>query len=343
MLYAFSCDYEFKKLMNLNLPPITQLENFRQIGDQKADSFIGKFLLKNGHHALRQLMPYLSDYKNIVKLNPAYKEIEDFIKSNSELPIWHEQKEIIRACEFYQKYTIEIGMMLSCYSLPYCYLGAKGAQVLVMTERIKNDTYNRLKETGLFLQNILDYSNWQNGKALIILAKVRLLHACVRQFVKHSKKYNTEINGIPVNQEDMAGTNLAFSLIVLRGMRKTGIMFDHYYERAYLHFWKVAGYFLGIEEPLLVSGMKEAMLLDKEISSRQFEHSSAGNELTSSLFKCYNQITSTKVESEMITAQSRYLLGNNYADMLGIPKTKIPNALLKTYNYSSSFLTNIYK
>lgn len=329
--------------MNRSLLDNDKLDAYRKVGDKEADDAINNFIQKFGAVALREIMPYLSDFKHIKSINNKYSPILNFIESHSELPSWIDEKELIRSCDFYEKYMMEIGMVLSCYALPYCYLGAKGAQILVMTNRIKDDTLKRLKETGNFLQSILTYDNWKNGNAITSLNKTRLLHAAVRAFVhQHGKSYDIA-NGTPINQEDLIGTNLAFSLIVMRGLRKTGVMFDHYYERAYLHFWKVAGFFLGIHEELLVENMKEAMKLDQIIALRQFKKSKEGVELTHSLLKCFHSLTTSKLEDEMILAQTRFLLGNTYADMLKVPATKIPLSLLKTYNYSSSLVASIYK
>ena len=49
---------------------------------------------------------------------------------------------------FFKKHAQQIGLTLGFFSLPYSYLGANGAQVLWLTERIKNDTTRRLQETG---------------------------------------------------------------------------------------------------------------------------------------------------------------------------------------------------
>lgn len=314
------------------------LDSLRKEQDSLADEVIQSMELAD----VRSLMPYLTDFKGLKKIPAEFKAVNNFIANNSALPEWMDFKQIVRACDFYYKYAMPINMSLSCYALPYCYLGANGAQVLVMTERIKKNTYNRLKETGYFLQSVLNIDNWKNGKVQQSFLKTRLLHASVRYFIKHHGKWDKKY-GMPINQEDMAGTNLAFSLIVIRGLRKTGHMIDLSEEKAYLHLWKVGAYFLGINESLWIDTIKEALLLDKAIAQRQFASSKEGVELTTALLDCYLSFTSNSFESNMIIAQTRFMLGDDYADMLQVPKTKVPRALLKTYNYSSAFLTSMFK
>ena len=100
--------------------------------------------------------------------------------------------------------------MLACLALPYCYAGADGAKVLAKSQRIQNDTLKRLEETGEFIFTVMQEKNWHNGKAFRKILKVRLMHAAIRFFSEFHGTWNTAW-GKPVNQEDMAGTNGAFS------------------------------------------------------------------------------------------------------------------------------------
>lgn len=312
-----------------------ELKAFRIIGDPVADSLIKKWVSKNGVLRLKEIMPLLGDFKHVEKLPEDLGE-NLLCVSFDDL----DKKEIYRACNFFQKNEVSVGLMLSCYALPYCYLGANGAKVLAHTNRIKSDTYNRLKETGQFLSSILNYRNWENEKAQLTLAKVRLLHAAVRYFVLHSKHWDMAW-GHPINQEDLAGTNLAFSLIVLRGMHKMGRRIDSAEERAYLYFWQVAGKALGVDPKLLPQNLKEAMHLDKWIAERQFKHSKEGVDLTHALIQTFYNFTNIPLERQFLIGQMHFLLGEHFAKMLEIPKSSIPANLIKSYNYSGSTVFNI--
>ena len=52
---------------------------------------------------------------------------------------------------------------------------------------------------------------------------VRFIHALVRRQLKKSSRWDSEVWGIPLNQFDLAMTNLAFSSVVLLGIRALGI------------------------------------------------------------------------------------------------------------------------
>ncbi len=315
------------------------LEKYRQIGDPKADEAISQLVEKEGFDSLRRLFPFLSDYKNLDFGNQS-KVIQVFINENCTFPSIFNSKDVIRACEFYQKNQQNIGIVLALYSLPYCYLGADGAKVLYLSERIRNDTTKRLTETGQFLKSVLNYDNWQSKDIFLICNKVRLLHATIRFFTIHSKKWDMNW-GYPVNQEDMAGTNMAFSWIVLKGLEKMGVNVDKSYEKAYLNTWNVIGFFLGVNTELLPINYRNYYDLDKQIALRQFKESLEGKELAAALITTIRNFAPNSITADLLQEQSRSFLGEEYAKMLGIQRTKVPNTLLEIYSQTSILMNQI--
>jgi hypothetical protein len=70
--------------------------------------------------------------------------------------------------------------------------------------------------------------------------------------------WNTSIEGLPCNQEELAYTLLTFSYVFLRSMHKLGLPLQTADEEAYLHAWNVAGHMLGIERELMAETMESA-------------------------------------------------------------------------------------
>lgn len=312
----------------------------RTLGDKEADEIIDQIVLQYGFTYLRQLMPFLSDYQNL-SFQGQSPILQSFLSVNSSLPVFYDKKKLIRATDFYRENQQNVGLILGLYSLPYCYLGADGAKVLYLSERIKNDTYKRLTETGNFLKAVMNYDNWQSERIFAICLKVRLLHATIRYFTLHSKQWDLAW-GHPINQEDMLGTNLAFSLVVLRGMEKLGYSVDKSYEEAYLNTWNVIGFWLGVKQEMMPESYMEAVRIDKLIAERQFRESTEGQQLTSSLMKVVRSFAPSEITADLLQAQARMLLGEKYAKMLGIAETNIPNTLLKVYNTTSVLMSKIF-
>lgn len=316
------------------------MESYRQKGDTLADSLISSLYEIHQSKLGAVLMPFLHDFSR-KEISNQDQITQDFFLNNKQIPSFFSIKSCTRSTDFFNRHQQTIGVILGCYSLPYCYLGEDGARVLEFSGRIKSETYNRLKETGQFLKRTMNFDHWETGDVVFMLLKVRLLHAFWRFMILKSGKWNSSW-GYPINQEDMLGTNLSFSWIVLKGLRKLGYDVDKVYEDSYLMHWAAVGLIMGLDEKLLVFSNSDAIKMDKIIAKRQFRPSVVGKELTNALFETFIKMAGSTIAGEFFKSQSRFLLGNQYSDWLGIPKSTYPISLLTAFNKSSSFLSNIY-
>lgn len=222
-----------------------------------------------------------------------------------------------------QRYFNENGhyylSMLGFYSLPYCYAFADGAQVLVRSKRIVDEIGKRLSETALFLLDCFRPESFlTDNRALLSIAKVRLIHAFSRLFVQ---KYSSDWDkawGLPINQEDMLGTNLAFSLLVMRGMEKLRKFPGQEIYESVLHYWKVIGHYMGIQVEYWPENAKEAFELEKLIRKRHLVPSDAGRLLTRSLLKHYQSEIPDSNLAELAETMVAYFVGKEVAEVLDL-------------------------
>jgi hypothetical protein len=243
--------------------------------------------------------------------------------------------------DFFSRHSGDILSLLGLYSLPYCYAAANGAEVLVISERVFNDPGKRFLETAEFLLDVMAPNAFEaRGKGIRSSQKVRLIHAAIRHHIKKTGKWNQDW-GIPINQEDMAGTNQAFSFIILRGLRKIGRIFSSEEASAYMHLWNVIGSILGVEESLLPDTSKEAYIIDKMISQRQFKSSAAGKKLTESLLHYIISASPSEKLEQSISGYMRYLLGKEVSDILDIPTEELPESVLKSIKNWNNFSSTI--
>lgn len=306
----------------------TLLTPFRQLGDPVADALVAAVVQQTGREGLTVFMRFLGDLKN-GSLAEQLPEVVHFFEQQGHLPPWTDPQKMAQGMAFFWKNETEIALLLGCYSLPYCYAAANGAQVLWLTERIKKDTYKRLEETGEFVFEIMQERDWRNGRNVIKVLKIRLMHAVVRYFTSHHAQWDSAW-GLPINQEDMAGTNLAFSYIVVRGLRKMNVKTQTNDEESYLHFWDIIGCLLGVNERLLPVDLREAYHLDRAIYRRQFKPSTAGKGLTQALTKVLQNQVPTKQLQNFPIAQMRFLLGKEVADLLGVPEVPLEDIVVRT-------------
>jgi hypothetical protein len=220
--------------------------------------------------------------------------------------------------------------MLGFYSLPYCYAFADGAQVLVRSQRILDQIGERLGETTRFVLDIFKPGAFASqDAAYLTCAKVRLIHGYSRYFIREFAKDWNPSFGEPINQEDLLGTNLAFSHIVLRGMTKMGFPPSPKEHQEVLGYWKWIGELMGVETLLWPTTAKEAFELDRLIRRRQLKPSEAGKKLTRALLEYYQK----NIPDPLLTAQLEsllaYFLGKEASRAIGIySQVQIPGELM---------------
>ncbi|SDL74369.1 hypothetical protein SAMN05421823_1084 [Catalinimonas alkaloidigena] len=224
--------------------------------------------------------------------------------------------------------------MLGLLSLPYCYAAADGAQVLRLSERLTNDATKRLQETAQFVWQVLQPHSFESdGPGWSSVRQVRLVHALVRHHAAKHPHWN-HAWGLPVNQEDQAGTNLAFSLVVLRGLRRMHLLISPEEAEAFLHRWRVIGFLLGIDPLVLPATLQEAYYLDRAIVRRHFRESDAGKALTKALLHSLHEQAPA---FRLAPYYMRFLLGDDVADLLELPRDATQQFLLEPLRVANAF------
>lgn len=312
------------------------LSEMRRQGDVPADSLISSIFADDAQKsAFRSLLDSFTFNAQLTQADDFYAVKEAFIQS-TKLPDWADQKLMEKGAAFFAVHASAIMNLLGLLSLPYCYAAADGARVLDLSERIKNKPEHRLGETADFVWDVMAPNAFKpDGKGFASILKVRLLHAAIRFYTGKSSKWNADW-GFPVNQEDMAGTNLSFSLIAIRGLRKFGLTISYQDQHAFLHLWNVIGFLLGVDERLLPENGKEAVLLEENIRKRSFKSSAHGQSLTKSLIKYFAAVDASFPEKET-TQLMRYLLGDEVADILALPPQTAPVSTVYFLKLISNF------
>ncbi len=287
------------------------LERWRQVGDPQGDAFFA------------QHKEQIRNWFKTIDTNLAIKNLPP--GATPELPAWADPVLLRKGVSFFEANSKNILLMLGYLSLPYCYAAANGAKVLYSTGRIKIQTRKRLAETAQFVLDVCEPNSLaSNGKARASAFKVRMIHAAIRHSLL-AGGWDTQSYGVPVNQEDMAGTNLSFSFIILRGLRQSQVKFSTSEALAFIHLWNVISYLLGLDESLIPHTLEDAALLERLIAKRNFRPSPEGTELAEALMLCLEE--TSPFPKGFAVHYSRFLLGS-VADLLKIPVPSEPNRLL---------------
>ncbi|MFP2906394.1 oxygenase MpaB family protein [Pyxidicoccus sp. 3LFB2] len=222
------------------------------------------------------------------------------------------------------------GMVLGLKSLVGGYCSPAGNKPLVFSGRLQEMASRRLAETGRFVQAVClpdgmrpGHDGWRTS------VRVRLMHAQVRHLLSRDPRWKTEEWGTPINQVDMAGTVLLFSLVLAQGLQQLGVALSREEREDLLHLWRYVGRVLGTEEELLPTGEREAEVLWELITTTQAPPDDDSRVLTRALMESPLRDAHTRAERlaterfiSITYALGRYLIGDTYADALGFPRSR---------------------
>lgn len=312
------------------------LDAFRGLQDPLADRVIEKYFPANKD--LLQLHLSSLAQNNDVLSEDAFEELVLLHDSMAQLSATFSSEDLARGQDFFNDYASDIMLLLGFLSLPYCYAAAYGAEVLVQSRRILEDPARRLMDTASFVFDVTHKKAFDaSGKALVSILRVRLLHAATRWYINQSGKWDSKEKGKPINQEDMAGTNLSFSLIAIRGLRKLGKFIEPKKAFDYIDYWNKIGLLLGLNPDLIPRNNKEAFHLEKEIRFRHFKTSEAGLQLTNSLYRYYEKAVLDSPLEGLTKAFMIHLLGDKVARQLGLEIGNYERLVFKPYQMFMNF------
>lgn len=282
------------------------LSQFRLVTDRLADDVIAKIIESGKTEKINQILMTLVSSDSFKKGifselgQPLSDILDNYITVSSKLPAWADAKLIKKGERLFELYGPEVFMLLNVSSLPLCYCCGNGAQVLYSTGRLLSHNGNvdplarRLMETAQMVVNVLSSGGLNEGGAgIVTIQKVRLIHASIRYYLKHTPKgdaWDSVRFGEPINQEDLAGTLMSFGPVILTGLMKLGISLSDDDTLAWMHCWNVTGYLLGIDETFLPDTYQQGFQLATDILGHQAAHSDAGVALANSCIQFINNI-----------------------------------------------------
>jgi len=173
-----------------------------------------------------------------------------------ELPSWVDRDRVLRGQQTFMTHSLPAVLAMLCKSLPEGYAAPSMAIVLNLSKELRQRPFHRLMGT---LQLLLDvtapYSFERMGMGAVAGQEMRLLHAGVRTNVApdvmgaDAHAAFLEQYGVPINQEDMAGTIIGFSLCVVQGLETLGLALDPQVAEDYYYVWRVFAHQMGLRAP----------------------------------------------------------------------------------------------
>ncbi|HTX39849.1 MAG TPA: oxygenase MpaB family protein [Bryobacteraceae bacterium] len=294
------------------------LDQMRTIGDPLADGVVAELFESGGVYRVWEVMKTLvqNDHPAPEQL-PA--QMRDYLAA-AEVP--HVDDSLILGGQrLFERCGVEILMVLACYSLPASYSARRGVQVLYRTGYLNNRPNHRLFETTQMVMDVLVPGGLSpDGRGVRTAQKIRLLHAATRRLIltDPERAWSDEL-GLPINQEDLAGTLMVFTYIIMDGLAKLGITAAPEEQQGYLEVWKVISRIMGIREELIPATMPDAKELCDTIQRRQVEPCPEGKAMNDALLQMMEHVMPPGPWRKWPAALMRHFLPPDVADHFGLP------------------------
>lgn len=226
----------------------------------------------------------------------------------------------------------EILASLACYSLPAAYAANRGVRVLAQTGYLESHPTRRLVETTQLVVDVMRPGGLDpGGRGVRSARKVRLMHAAIRRLIlaRREPAWDSASLGVPINQEDLAGTLLTFAWLPLDALARSGVRIAREDRDAYVKAWGLVGRLLGVREALIADDAEQAEALTRRIQARQIRPelpNRDGRELTAALLAMLESRVPVPALRFAPASLMRLHLPAPVADSLGIPRRPLSDA-----------------
>jgi hypothetical protein len=244
-------------------------------------------------------------------------------------PVWLDRDKLNLACDVSHRVGLAGELVLRNLSLMGGYMGAAAAKPLVFTAQLDRRTAGRLVETSKFWIDVTTRGGLErHADGFRSAVRVRLMHAQVRAMLRQSDKWDPGW-GAPINQWDAMATILEFSSIFLTGLRAIGYLFSKQEREAVIHLWRYVGYLMGVDERLLPASEADSMRALYHVTATICEPDEDTRRLGQALAHATWQFADdsffsqrlARLEYNLRVGYTRYVLGDEAGDRLGLPRT----------------------
>ncbi len=222
------------------------LDGLRRQGDPAADQAVARLIAEHGVKAVNSVFKTLSSGDDPIPADAPAPFLE-FVAATGQLPPGVDQARLNRAGKIFLEHAPTATIVLLASSLPRGYAAPCLCEILSISRDLQKHPYDRLMGVVQLLINISNPDAFTHqGRAVVTAQKLRLLHAGVRTLVPRFRPGYREKFGLPVNHEDMLATLMAFSYLVIDGLRRLKVGLTDEQAEDYYYLWRVYALLMGI-------------------------------------------------------------------------------------------------
>jgi hypothetical protein len=218
---------------------------------------------------------------------------------------------------------VGIGLALPGLALTGGYLASKADKPLVRTGDLRRMAPRRLNETATWYVDVTSPGGLDRfAPGFTGTLRVRLMHAMVRAAMNRRADWDYGGWDTPVNQVQLAGTLMLFSLANLAGCQAMGVHFSDRERNAVFHFWRYVGLLMGVHPELVPTCEEDTWRLFWLEADTEFLPDGDSMRLAQALHGDRGEGRAVELARAYLSSYSRLILGKSNADRLGLTDNK---------------------
>ncbi|HKH47051.1 MAG TPA: oxygenase MpaB family protein [Thermoanaerobaculia bacterium] len=222
------------------------LDGLRRQGDPLADGAVERLIRERDISEVNRLFQMMrSDDQPLPPDLPA--PLQELVDRTNALPAGVDLERVRRGEAVYMRHAFTGALVLLAKSLPEGYQAPCLTEILMISRDLARNPYDRLLGVLQMLVRVCSVHGFEPAGAVILTAqKMRLLHAGIRTIVPRHRRHYEERYGVPVNHEDMLATLMAFSYLVIDGLRRLNVGLSDADAEDLYYLWQVFARMVGI-------------------------------------------------------------------------------------------------
>jgi hypothetical protein len=167
---------------------------------------------------------------------------------------------------------------------------------------------------------------------IVTCVKTRLVHAAVRHLLPQSPYWPAVADEeIPISQRDMMVTWHSLPTTVMQKMTEWKVPIPAAESTAFLHSWQLSAHMLGIKDEYIPNSWAEANSQAAQVLDPVLAPTTEGIKLADILLRLGAEIDGGLLSKPVLGAFTRFMLGDEIAGWLRIPREPVWDPLLKTF------------
>ncbi|MGW0810715.1 oxygenase MpaB family protein [Nonomuraea sp. NPDC002799] len=301
----------------------------RWVWDEEADPLVAALLDRGDVPRVNELLrTWTKNGQALPAGLPA--DLRDFMERARQLPSWADQGKLATAFRFNEKRGLYLGVLYGLASGMMSTVIPKEARAVYYSQG-GADMKDRISKTAKLGYDVGTRNAYQpDGEMIVTCVKTRLVHAAVRHLLPQSPHWpEVAEEEIPISQRDMMVTWHSLPTTVMQKLTAWKVPIPAAESEAFLHSWQLAAHLLGIKDEYIPASWAEANAQAKEVLDPVLASTAEGVKLADILLNLGSPVDAGILSKPILGAFTRYMLGDQIAGWLKIPREPIWDPLLK--------------